>query len=637
MAQDTMVRRLSTILAADVVGYSRLMEVDEAGTLTALNARRRDLINPAVARHDGRIVKTMGDGFLIEFVSVVEAVQCAIDLQDGMETANADLTDDRKMRLRIGINLGDVIVEADDLYGDGVNIAARLQALAESGWVLISGTVYDHLKNKVAAGFEFLGEKHVKNIAQAVRVYRVLPGAKDAGSRKHRPRARLLLRAGAGLALSAVAIVAALVIWPDVWKPTTTDSSLPLPEKLSIAVLPFTNMSGDPEQSYFADGITDDLITDLSQVSDLFVISRNSTFAYKGRSVDPRQVAKELGVRYVLEGSVQRAGDKIRINAQLIDASSGGHVWADRYDGSLSDVFSLQDDVTRSITNALSLRLTDEDKQILGRRETTVPAAYDAFLRGWEHFLLGTSEDYIKAIPHFEQAIQLDPNYGRAYAALALDYHWKATTAWNRGVSDFFSTEVTSAIDRNLAEAKKHPTSTSHQVAGLMAFGYGFSGDAIAEFSEAIALDPSDSWSYAYMARSLAFVGKPKEALQYIRTAMRLDPHHPPVFLAFLGLAQFGMEDYEGASVSLREATRLNPDDAAGLLLLGAAEAYLGHKAEAMSAVAAYDAIGRRYGRPPVTATWAWGTWSYYEREDQDRLFKGLLLAGVPERVPKSE
>lgn len=632
MVQDAVVRRLSAVLVADLVEYSRMMEADEAGTLAALGVRRRTIIEPAIAGHNGRIVKTMGDGFLVEFASVVEAVQAAIDLQDGMSLADADLPDQRKMRLRIGINLGDVMVEAGDLYGDGVNIAARLQAMAEPGSILISGTVYDHLKNKIPARFESLGERQLKNIVEAVRVYRVQQTDRESGEPvgMRRPRRGTLWRWVVPAAV-VVALAAGSAAWFSLREPAS-NTDLPQPGRLSIAVLPFTNLSGDPQQDYFADGMTDDLITDLSQVSQLFVISRNSTFAYKGKVVEPKRVAAELGVLYVLQGSVQRAGETVRINAQLIDAGSGGHIWADRYDGSLADVFSLQDQVTRSITDALALRLTDKDRQVLGQQETSVPAAYDAFLRGWDHFRRATPEDYRKAIPYFEQAIALDPNYGRAYAALALDYHWAAGAAWHRGVQEF-TVETSNVIDRNLFEARKHPTSTSHQVAGLLASGWGVYPTAISEFNAAIALDPSDSWSYAYMARTLAFLGRPGEAVQYIQTAMRVDPRYPPIFLAFKGLAHFGLEQYEEAATALKAATRLNPDDASGLLLLAATSGYLGRREEAATAIAAYDALGRRHGRPPITATFAWGTWSFYRRADQDRLFNGLILAGVPEKL----
>src|SRR5262245_11598605 len=323
MTQEGVHRRLSAILAADVVDYSRLMEADEAGTLAALNACRHDLIEPAAARHQGRIFKTMGDGFLIEFGSVVEAVQCAVELQAAVEAAGAKLPDAKKIRLRLGINLGDVIVERDDLFGDGVNIAARLQAMAEPGSILLSGTVYDHLKSKIAVGFEFLGARRVKNIAEPVRVYRVFAHTEDASRIMRRAKGRSQRLAAIATAVAAILISGAAATL--MMREAPVAPTLMLPDKPSVAVLPFTNMSGDAEQAYFADGMTDDLITDLSQVSALFVISRNSVFAYKGKTIDPRQVAKELGVRYVLEGSVQRAGDRIRINAQLIDTQSGGH------------------------------------------------------------------------------------------------------------------------------------------------------------------------------------------------------------------------------------------------------------------------------------------------------------------------
>ncbi len=628
MAQDAVHRRLSAILAADVVDYSRLMEADEAGTLAALNALRHDLIEPAAARHQGRIFKTMGDGFLIEFGSVVEGVQCAVNLQAGLRA-----TVPPKIRLRIGINLGDVIVEHDDdLYGDGVNIAARLQAMAEPGSILISGTVYDHLKSKIAVGFAFLGERRVKNIAEPVRIYRVLVEQKDVGKTLRRSRgSRSWWRPAIAASLGAV-VVAGLAATLVIREPAQ-EPSLSLPDKPSIAVLPFANMSGDPEQAYFADGMTDDLITDLSQVSGLFVISRNSVFAYKGKIIDPGKVAQDLGVRYVLEGSVQRAGDRIRINAQLIDTESGGHVWADRYDGSHSDVFTLQDRVTRSITDALALRLAEGERQLMIQQETKSTAAYDAFLRGWEHFRQATPEDYSAAIPYFQQAVKLDPDYGRAHAALALVRYWRASLSWSQNFGDL-TTETNIAIGASLREAAKHPTPTYYQMAGLMAAGYGLHPEAIADFNQAIALDPSDSWSYAFMARSLAFFGRPAEALQYVKTAMRVDPHYPPIYLSFQGLAQFGLKQYQDAALSLEQATRLNPDDAAGLLLLVATYGYLGRTEEAKAVFAAHEALVHRRGRPPTTAIYAWGTWGYGMRPEKDHLFEGLILGGVPERLP---
>jgi len=363
------------------------MGKDEAGMLGRLKSLRKELVQPKIAEGRGRIVKLMGDGLLAEFPSVVEAVRCAVDIQQDMAGREAGLPDERRIRLRIGVNLGDIIVEGSDIYGDGVNVAARLEGLAEPGGICISGKVYEEVRNKLPTAFEDLGEQEVKNIAEPVRVYRWTDAAADPMSGT----------AGA-------------------------EGALPLPDKPSIAVLPFTNMSGDPEQEYFSDGITEDLITDLSKISGLFVIARNSTFSYKGQQVKVRQVAEELGVRYVLEGSVRRAGSQVRINAQLIDATTGGHLWADRYDGTLEDIFGLQDRVTQQIVAALAVELTDEEEAQQGRHDTENASAHDAYLQGWAHYKLLTPESLAKAVPFFEEAIRLDPSYAKAHAALASVY-----------------------------------------------------------------------------------------------------------------------------------------------------------------------------------------------------------------------
>jgi len=329
MAEERAQRRLAAILAADVVGYSRLMQLDEAGTLTALKERLRKVLQPAVTGHRGRIIKVMGDGVLVEFASAVDAVECAVGLQEAMETANAGLPEDRRIVLRIGINLGDVIVEGSDLYGDGVNIAARLEALADPGSVFVSRTVFNHVRGKVKLGFDDLGDQQLKNIAEPVRVYRV----RASGEPMPRP-------------------------------------SLALPDKPSIAVLPFRNMSGEPEQEYFADGMVDDIITALSRFRSLFVIARNSSFAYKDRAVDVKQVGRELGVRYVLEGGVRKAADRLRITGQLIDASTGAHLWADHFDGALSEVFQLQDQVAASVVGAITPRLEEAEIERAKRKPT---------------------------------------------------------------------------------------------------------------------------------------------------------------------------------------------------------------------------------------------------------------------------
>ncbi len=423
-----MERRLAAILAADVVGYSRLMEADEEATARTLSTYR-EIIDGLVASHHGRVFGSAGDSVIAEFASPIEAVRCAVEIQRELEAHDVDLPEDRRMRLRIGVNLGDVMVEGDNLLGDGVNIAARLETLADPGGISLARSVFDQVKKQLDLGYEYLGEHEVKNIAEPVPVYRVLtaPGAAGKVIGEIKQATQSWKRVAVAAVLVVLIGVAGAVMWLRPWAPDVEPASVermafPLPDKPSIAVLPFANMSDDPSQDYFADGMTEDLITDLSKISGLFVIARNSTFTYKGKTVTIRQVAEELGVRYVLEGSVRRAGDQVRINAQLIDATTGGHVWAERYDSSLTDVFALQDKVTQNIVTALAVNLTAGERERQARKETDSPDAYDAFLRGWAHYRLFTPEDLGKSVPYFEQAIQLDPNYGRAHAALAAVY-----------------------------------------------------------------------------------------------------------------------------------------------------------------------------------------------------------------------
>jgi adenylate cyclase len=394
-----MERRLAAILAADVVGYSALMERDEAGTFERLKTGRKELFEPEISRHHGRVFKLMGDGLLAEFSSVVDAVECAVSLQRGLAERNASLPESERIQVRIGVNLGEVIVDGDDRYGEGVNIATRLEQLAEAGDVYVSGKVAKEVEKKLAFGFEPMGEQKVKNIAEPVAIYRVnLNG-------NVRPRLKPVSSFNRRTSVLAVGILAIVMVGAGAlyglmhWGEQTSGPALPL--KPSIVVLPFDNLSDDPQQTYFADGIAEDLMTDLSRLSGLFVVSRNSAFAYKGKAVDLRQVGRELGVRYVLEGSVRRAGDQVRINVQLVDATTGGHQWAERYDGSQADIFALQDKVTKAVVGALTLKLTPDEQTAVSQHETKVPEAYEAFLVGWEHYQRTTPEDFVKAIPLF--------------------------------------------------------------------------------------------------------------------------------------------------------------------------------------------------------------------------------------------
>ena len=561
-----MERRLAAILAADVVGYSRLMEEDEAGTILALKAHRSDLIDPTISDHNGRIIKEMGDGLLVEFASVVDAVACAVAVQNGMAGRAACEPDGRQFRLRIGVNLGDVIVEKDDLHGDGVNVAARLEALAEPGGVCISRAARDQVRDKMDIAFEDLGEIEVKNIRRPVRAFRAIldgPGA-DKRTVFLRPR-RFGPHVGAAVAVAlAIATGTALAIlrpWAPEFEPASIDHmAFALPKKPSIAVLPFDNLSGDADQGYFADGITDDVITDLSKISGVFVIARNSTFAYKGKFASPSTVAEELGVRYVLEGSVRRSGEQLRINAQLIDATTGGHLWAERYDGAIDEVFAFQDQVTAKIVGALAVSLTVPEAFAQKRSETTSPEAYDAFLRGWAHYRRSTPEDLAQAASHFEQAIDLDPGYRRAYAALAAVYaiaaeydRLGATTLWSRPLG-LNSDSVIVEMGRYLKVALENPNALAHQVAsGRLSFIGEFDA-AISEAERAIELDANDPAGHKAVATARIFAGKPSEAIGEILLAMRLDPHFSGNYLFWLGLAQFGMERFLEAAETLEKS-----------------------------------------------------------------------------------
>ena len=412
-------RRLAAILAADIVGYARLVERDEAGTLAAIRELRAELVDPLLAEHRGRIVKLMGDGAIIEFGSVVDAVACAVAVQQMLLTRQAGKPPEHRLVFRIGINLGDVVVDGDDLLGDGVNVAARLEQLCEPGGVLISGTAFDHLKGKLDLILEAMGERRLKNISEPVRTYRIRMGPTTDSLRRRLPT--WLLAA----ALFALLVLTGVAAWWQPWSPTVETASVdrmafPLPDKPSLAVVPFRNVGGQPEQDYFVDGLTDDLITDLSRVSGLFIIARDLVFTLKGRDPTVREVAESLGVRYVVDGSVRRAGNTVRVNVQLVDALTGGQLWADRYDGGLDDILAVQDKLVRMIVDALALKLSKDEEQGLHQGQTRNVDAREAFQKGWELILRFTSEDNVLAIAELRRAIELDPDYGRAYTALGL-------------------------------------------------------------------------------------------------------------------------------------------------------------------------------------------------------------------------
>ena len=631
MTEEEAKRKLTAILSADVKGYSRLMADDEEATVRTINAYR-EVMTGLIVGHRGRVVDAKGDNVLAEFSSVVDAVRCAVQIQKELTERNSDLPEHRRMEFRIGINLGDVIEEQGTIYGDGVNVAARLEGLAEGGGICISGTAFDQVKNRISVGYEYQGKQSVKNIPDPVRVYKVLLEPETAGKviGEEEPRPRKKRWAGIA-AVAVLAVVAGGLIWnfyvrPDIETASVEKMAFPLPDKPSIAVLPFENMSGDPSQEYFSDGMTDDLITDLSKISSLFVIARNSTFAYKGKPIKIRKVAEELGVRYVLEGSVRKVADRIRINAQLIDATTGGHLWAERYDDNLGDVFSLQDKITRKIVTALAIKLTQSEEDQVARRDTISIPAYDDFLKGWAHYVRRTPDDFAKAVEYFEKAIEQDSNYGRAYAALAATYWESYYRFWHESLNVEWHETLTRAEEYIRTAMKKDPTPLAHSVNSRMLIARHDYDEAIAETERALALDPNDASSLIAMAYTLIYVGKPMEAVSYIERAMRIDPDYPVYYLFVLGLAQFGMERLEKAASSFEEAFERNPENYVTLIPLAATYAHLNHEKEAR------EMIEQLYEFMPTISLAMIRTcplWQYKNNVDRHRLMSGLEKAGM--------
>jgi adenylate cyclase len=484
VAAERVERRLAAILAADVAGYSRLMGADEEGTLARLKTLRRDLIDPKIAEHHGRIVKTTGDGLLIEFSSVVDAVRCAAAVQQAMRGRNAEIPPDRRIEFRAGINIGDIIIDAGDIYGDGVNIAARLEALAEPGGLCISDDAHRQIEGKLDLAFTDLGEQALKNIARPVRVRRLVPDA-----------------------------------------PTAPRPALTLPDKPSLAVLPFQNMSGDPEQEYFADGMVEDITTALSRIGGLFVIARNSAFTYKGRAVDVRQVGRELGVRYVLEGSVRKSGNRVRITGQLVDAATGAHLWADRFDGPLDDVFDLQDRVTASVAGAIEPHLQRAEIKRAQHKPTQDLGAYDYFLRGMAIFHEWSTERMPEARVLFGKAWTLDPGYGAAYAAAARTFLFQRSVGkLARG-----GTEEGEAVRLARLAAETGQDDPMALWGAAIALGYlGGQPEAAALLSErACALNPNAAAAWSVGGYIKLWLGDPDGAVACFARAERLSPRDP--------------------------------------------------------------------------------------------------------------
>ncbi|HEV8717773.1 MAG TPA: tetratricopeptide repeat protein [Candidatus Binatia bacterium] len=575
-------RRLAAILHADVQGYSRLLGTDEVTTLRTV-ASHLGMMRTLVGQHGGRAVGSRGDSLLAEFPSVVETVQYAMEMQRELQRRNAPVPSAQRVTFRIGINLGEVVVEGEEIYGEGVNIAVRLEGLADAGGICLSEVVYQQLKNKLGLAYEDLGAQALKNIAEPVRVWRVimddaaaalaeqtvrraLDSAQDRRARQRpvsAPYRTWVVVAVAVLVLIAGTVVAVrhfsrppLSPQPSVLSTEAAPAALPLPDKPSLVVLPFDNMSNDPAQDYFSNGITEVLTSDLPRLSSLFVIARNTAFTYQGKPVNIQDVGKELGVRYVLEGSVQKAGEHIRIVTQLIDTTTGGHLWSQRYDRPLQDLFALQDEIVQQIVTTLKLQLTLEEQGYVVRKHTNNLEAYDAFLRGQEYHYRLTKEANIQGRKMFEKAVALDPQYAEAYAWLGYTYWAEWSLRWS---ADPKTMERALALAQQ-ALALNDSLPTAHSLLSYVYVQKQQYDQAIAEGERAVALDPNDADSYAGQAHVLNFAGRPEEALQMVKQAMRLNPRCPPWYLVYVGLAYRMTGRYAEAIATLKEVISRDPN-----------------------------------------------------------------------------
>jgi TolB-like protein/class 3 adenylate cyclase/Flp pilus assembly protein TadD len=624
-------RRLAAILAADMVAYSRLMHEDEAGTIAAWQAARRDVIDPTLEAHGGRVVKRTGDGFLAEFAIVEDAIRCAVALQVALLKG--------PLSFRIGLNLGDITDDGDDIYGDGINIAARLEGLADPGGIFISGAIFDQVHNKVNLNFQDLGDQEVKNITRPIRVYRVLMESTHAvdSSVEIPPKRPRRLAVTVGILIFLIAAVGA-VLWllpgdHGANQASLQHKALPPPDKPSIAVLPFDNLSDDPNQEYFVDGMTEDLITDLAKIKSLFVIARNTVFTYKGKAVVIPDIARDLGIKYVLEGSVRRVGDVVRINAQLIDGASGAHIWAERYDGTLADIFALQDKVTSAIVGQLKITLTLDEETLQTRKDTDNPEAYDAYLRGWQLYRRYTPEDFFEAIPHLERAVNLDPDFGQAWATLA-SVHWIAYRKgriWAQIVNPNINVQVSwiGARDKAgiyLEKAKRKPSPLALQLESLIWSNFRKFEEGIAVAEKAVALDPNDPEGHLAMAWALIFAGRAEAAIPFAENAIRLDPYFPANYRFALGTAQLMLHRYGAAETTLEGAFDLSPGETEILAPLAAVYAHQNKNEKARAVLKKYTDFWL-YWSPTIENRIIY--WPF-KREVDIRLFGGgLVKAGL--------
>jgi adenylate cyclase len=631
MTTERAKRKLSAILSADVKGYSRLMGEDELTTVETLK-KYREVMTTLIQQYRGRVVDFPGDNLLAEFGSVVDAVEGAVKIQQELKNRNAELPEDRRMAFRIGVNLGDVIEEEDRIYGDGVNVAARLEALADPGGICISKTAFDQIETKLPLGYEYLGEQKVKNIAKPVGAYRVLMEPRVtvavAGEEKKAwPVRRKAILAGA---LAVLVLAIAVAIWNYYFRPTTPSvepaseerMAFPLPERPSIAVLPFVNMSEDPKQEFLSDGLTEEIITALSKVRNMFVIARNSTFTYKGKPVKIQQVAEELGVRYVLEGSVRRSEDRLRITAQLIDAVTGHHLWAERYDRELKDLFALQDEITMKILTALQVELTLGEDARMGSKGTSNLEAYLKLLQARELAGRYNKEDHVRAQQLIEEAIAVDPQYAGAYRFLGATYVMEQVMGWSKSPEQSLEralemAQKALALDASFAEA--------YALVGRIHLARGEYEKAIAKGEQAYALDSNSSHVLAALAYSLQYAGRAEEAIEFYEKAIRLDPIPPSWFLFGLGRSYCDAARYEEAIVAYKKLLDRTPNDLWAHIGLTATYSLAGREEEARAAAAEALKIDSKL------SVECFRTWPYKDQAYVDRLIDALRKAGIPE------
>jgi adenylate cyclase len=641
-----MERKLVAIVAADVVGYSALMERDEAGTFERLRAARKELVEPEIARHHGHTFKLMGDGLLAEFGSVVDAVECAVSLQRGLVERNASFPETERIQLRIGINLGEVIVDGEDRYGEGVNVAARLQQLAAPGGICVSAKVAKEVEKKLAFSFESMGAQKVKNIVEPVQAYRIPldPGAgKTAGSQRHETanarRHRGIRPVAVVMAVFACALGLAMAWWQP-WestaRPAAPAATAAADGRPTLAVLPFDNLSDDKDQEYLANGFTEDLTTELARIPGLFVVSHNAAFAYKDKDTKPAEIASALGVRYLLAGSIRRVGDDMRINAQLIDGSTSGHLWAERFDGEWADVFALQDKVVGSIAGALKLRLVSVAAPVRAGG-TSNPAAYDAYLKGLDIYnRTNTPEEFAAAVKYLQQAVQLDPDFGAAHARLARAY-WDADV--NRAVTMGLSTDAAyEKVHESLEKAARHPSPGYYQLVAEMIVQEHNSDEAVSVLLKSVALDPSDPWNYLSLSHALNFNGRPKEALNYLEAAARVDPNSWMDYRYYqAGLAEFNQGKFEEAVRTIEKMDLASPEPWGkfrALQILVSAYAHLDRPDETAASLKKFKEVLARMqeGEPNLLVTQ--DHMVFKELADTERLLEGLRKAGVPDLPP---